>query len=261
MQQRLYFRRAGRPGAHRLGILAVLIAATGLWLVGCGGSSTPAADSSTPAAKSTLEGLSADEVLARAVTASSAAKSVHVKGGGTSDGQKIEIDLKFANGEGATGTFSIAGGVVTLVSKGTDIWFKGDEAFYKAFLGTDAPAGTAQLVAGKFIKASTTDPQIGPLANFADMKAFLTGTLKPDGTISRVDGTPVNGVATVGLKSSSDSGGTLLIADDGTDLPLQLLPGSGGSTGSLTFSEWGTAVELTPPPADEVVDLKALTGQ
>lgn len=236
--------------------VAAAIAATALSLIGCGSSSSsPATEGGTTApAKSALEGLSADEVLAKAKEATSTQSSVHVKGEGTSDGQPLNIDLRFVRGTGGGGTFGIGGGTVDIVAKGEDVWVKGDEAFYKAAIGPQYTDAVAAIIGGKFLKSTKSDPRLGALAGIVDIQGFLNDTLTPKGAISRVDGKPVDGVATVGLKSDE---GVLYVADDGSNLPLMIEQG-GNDTGSLRLSEWGATFEVTPPPADQVLDASVL---
>ena len=250
-----------RTTATRL-VLVATLAITVAWFTGCGGGDEPSNRPTTVAttASSALAGLSADEVLAKARDAARAATSVHAAGAGTSDGDALRIDLRLKAGDGGTGTIGVGGVTLEIVVKGQDLYFKADEDFFKNALGAAYTAQVAQLIDGKFLKGAISDPRFGDFANFADMRAFMESTLKPDGAITRVDGKPIGGIPTVGLNDKAADGGTMYVADDGTNLPLALEPGSsgGGTSGSITFSEWNATFDITPPPDDQVVDISKL---
>ncbi len=239
--------------------VAIALAGAGvLTFAGCGGSgSTPATPPPTTAAPATssLAGLTADEVLAKAKTTAQAAKSVHVKGELSDSGQSITIDLQLAGVARGSGTVTQNGGRIDLVRIGNDIYFKGDE---KALTQTVAQ-GNAQLVkliAGRYVKATVDTPGFSNFAGLLDLVEFVKGVMSPDGKISRIDGKPVAGIPTVGLKDDAKTGGFLYIADQGEPFPLLLEPASG--PGSVTMREWNADATITAPPADQVIDANAL---
>lgn len=247
--------------AKRMIVVAAL-AVIGVWLAGCGGGEEPAGGASTvaTAATSPLQGLSADQVLAKAKQAALAATSVHAAGAGTSGGDELQIDLRLKAGEGGSGTIGVDGATFEIVVKGQDLYFKTGEEFFKSTLGDAYTPDVAKLIVGKFLKGSVTDPRFSNFADLTDLNAFMKNTLKPEGAISRANGKPVGGVPTVALNDDAKDGGTLYIADDGTNLPLAIEPNAGdsGNSGSITFSEWNVAVSITPPPDNQVVDISKL---
>lgn len=249
-----------RPPLTRGGLLAIL-AAIAVATSGCGSSSTPGGDTTATQAKSSLEGLTADQVLAKAKEAALAQTSVHVKGGGTSSGDTVNIDIRLTKGEGGAGTFGFGQGAADFIAKGDFAWVKGDEAFYKSTLGDRYSADAGKLIAGKYIKIPKSAPQFADLAGLLDFERFLNNTLQPDGKITRVPGKPIGGVPTVGLNDDAQEGGVLYVADDGSNLPLALEPGGGGGdSGAINLTEWGATFQFTEPPADQVFDVSKLIG-
>lgn len=253
--------RMSRCSAVRAAVLMV-VASAAIALAGCGGGSsdggTSTATTSTPA-RASFDGLSAEQVLARATSAAGAAESVHVAGSGTSDGQELAVDLRISK-QGGTGTINIGGGRIELIVIGSDVYFKADEAFFKTALGDGYTPQIAALLAGRFLKGAATDARLADLAAFGSLDKFVADTLKPDGTISRVDGKTFDGTATVGVRDAgtdASNGGILYVADDGTDLPAAIEQG-GSDTGTLRLTEWNAPVKLTPPPSDQVVDISKL---
>lgn len=243
------FRTSGTLG-RRMCLFAVWVGV--LALVGCGGGDDGPASSSTTAAPVSLEGLSADEVLAKAKEAAQAAGSVRVKGAIAQGEESIDVDLKLAGVARGSGTVELDGGRIDLVRVGNDIYFKADE---KTLTDTVAQ-GNAQivaLIAGRYVKATVDTPGFSDFSELLDFVAFTKGALTPDGPITRVAGKPVGGVATVGLKQEA---GTLYVADDGPPYPLRLEPAPG--PGGVAMSEWGSEITIEVPPADQVIDVGAL---
>jgi hypothetical protein len=243
--------------------LAIAFAGAGvLVFVGCGGSgtkpatSTTATTATTATTKSSLEGLTADQVLAKTKAAAQSARSVRVKGEVTDSGQSISIDLKLAGVASGSGTVIQSGGRIDLVRVGNDIYFKADEKTLSKTLA-QGDAQVVKLIAGRYVKATVTTSGFDSFAGLLDLVEFVKGVLSPDGKVKRVDGKPVSGVATVGLKDTAATGGGILyVADAGEPFPLRIEPGSG--TGGVTMSDWNTDITITAPPADQVIDVSKL---
>jgi hypothetical protein len=231
---------------------------------GCGGgsettSATTTAATTSTASTSALAGLSADQVLAKSKAAATSAKSVHVVGQIVQSSGNTAFDLKLTDQPGATGTIELGGGKVEIVRIGGDVYFKADEKTLASGLGGNS-AELAKLVAGRYIKGPLTDPRLTGFTQLTSLKDFTANVLDPSGSISRVDGKPIDGVPTVGLRNDNkDNGGTLYVADEGEPFPLLIEALTGRSdTGNLRMKEWNADVTITPPPADQVIDLSKL---
>jgi hypothetical protein len=256
-------RRSGEGWRGRV-LLAAAAGAAVLalgWVAGCGGGSSGSGGSTaaTTAAASPLSGLSADEVLQRTRKAAAAADSVRVAGQVTTGNQTIKLDLGLQAGKGAAGTMDVGGGSVNLVVVGKDVYIKGNDAFYKGVLGSKWNDQVAKLLVGRYIKSTTDDPNFGPIALFTDMHGFLDGLLKPGGTVTRVPGRPVDGVATVGLKGGKPGNAAILLVSDAAEpLPLHLAPIAGPAGDEITLSNWNGTVDLATPTNDQVFDITKL---
>jgi len=240
--------------------VAIALAGAGvLTFAGCGGSGTKPATpppTTTAAATSSLAGLTADEVLAKTKAAAQSATSVRVKGDLSDSGQSIMIDLKLAGVARGSGTVVQDGGRIDLVRDGNDIYFKADEKTLSKTVA-QGDAQIVKLIAGRYIKATVTTPGFDSFAGLLDLVEFVKGVLSPDGKVSRVEGKPVSGVATVGLKdNAAQGGGVLYVADTGEPFPLRIEPASG--SGGVTMSDWNTNITITVPPADQVIDASKL---
>lgn len=235
-----------------IGTLTATVAATLLIATGCG------SNDSTRNATGGLDKLDATTILDRASSAASKQKSVHVIGKGTSDGEAVEIDMRFTRDVGGQGTFASGALRFEIVTTANDIYIKGGDAFYKQALGASYTANVSTLLAGKWIKAPKNDGRFGSLASITDMDGFLAQSLDPESDVTKADGKPIDGIPTVALRDGSGNGaGILYVANDGTDLPVSIQP-EGDDTGSLKMTEWGTAAAPAPPAADQVVDISQL---
>ncbi len=246
----------------RRALIAVLAGAA-LIVAGCGGSDSPTTDtaksggggSTTETAKEpteSLDGLTAEQVLEKARAAALGAKSVRLVGKGTEGGSALDLDVVVIDGKGAKGRVNTGGVDVSFIAAGDTVYLKlGPEAL-KQFGGEAA----ATLVGDKYLSGPSDDPRFASVKQFTDLKGLVTQLLTPNGTPKRVDGKDVDGTATVGLKSGSDSGGTLYIASEGTPYPLLVEQGS--DKGTVTFSDWDKDVTIDAPSDDESIDITKL---
>lgn len=229
-----------------------LCLATALLLTACGGSSGSSggggASSGGSAGKqaSQVQGLPADQVLAKAKQALASAKSVHftLKTTGGSDGD-ASFDMKLAAGQQATGTLGTSGQQIKLVRVGKTAYLSGSEQLLAALSQGKAPAG-------KWVKMSADTPGLEPLLEFTDLSNGMGTVLKPKGKLTL--GTPkaVDGKQTVALVDDDPKGGgTLYISAEGTPYPL-LIESSAGK-GTATFTEYDAPVTVTPPAASDVI--------
>lgn len=244
--------------------LIPLVAGAAL-LAGCT-TGTPNATTTPTSAGNGVAALSADEILAKAQAAFKAAKSVHVKGdfsesagtGATPSpstsaaaGLKASIDATVA-GKDYTGTFTTSGFTVQISRIGNDVYLKAPDAMWTSLV----PAGlqsTVALLKGKWVKFDASSPLLAGFSDFNDPSSLLSndnGFTK--GEVGSVDGKPA--IALVDKKNSSK----LWVSTEGEPVPLKRE--DPGSPNALLFTDYNKAVTLTPPPAAEVFDIKALMG-
>lgn len=236
---------------------AVVLAAV-LGLSACGGgSSAPTARSSPTPSTNGIEKLEAQAILDQATAAAKAASGAHVKGTISDNGDVLTLDMRYVAGKGAVGTLTNNGQTVNLLRIGTSAYLKGDAAFWTAL----ANAEVAKIVANKYVKVPATSKDFSDFAEFTDLGSLIA-TLKADGTISKIPGKPVSGVATVGLKDDDpENGGVLYIANVGKPYPLLIEPTKPATTGEgVAFDEWDRPTTLSEPPAAQVLDMSKLGG-
>jgi hypothetical protein len=180
---------------------------------------------------------------------------VRLQGSGTDSGQSVSLDMQYV-GDDSSGTFGILGGTAQSIAIAGTVYFKFDNALWKAVAPSDATQIEA-LVGGKWLKANSSDSQFADFVSLA-LRSFVTDQmLAPTGTLSLGAPKTVNGVACQGIvDSGSDGIGTLYVADDNSR-PIQIA--SGGAVGALNFSYAPATVPSAPAPAD-VLDVSALPG-
>ena len=249
--------RRACSGRGRIWRVRVAIAAVVLVGVGCGGGSTLAPTGpSTTSPVVELAGLSADQVLAATRAAANAARSVHAVGNVSQAGRRTTLDLRMrGNGDGY-GFIETTAGRIDVARVGRDLYFKADLATLTRVLGPDraTKAGT------RFVKVPVGDATFRSFRDLLDMHSLFHTLLAPRGALSRVDGTPVDGIATVGLRDADPkSGGVLYVAAAGPAYPLLLKPDdTKGVFVELRLSEWNADVDVTPPSAGQFVALHDL---
>ena len=237
----------------------VLLAVGALATAGCGGSGTPdAISSSTQKRTVDLAELPADQVLAAARAAAHAARSVHVMGDISRGGRRTTLDLRLRDGGDGRGSITTTGGRIDLVRTRRDLYFRADQATLTQVLGPDR----AREADGRFVKVAVGDATFRSLRDLLDMDTLFEALLFPKGTLSRVDGIPLGGVPTVGLRDEDPtSGGLLYVAASGSPYPLLLRPDdTGDGEFELRLGEWNADVQVARPPAGETVDVEALNN-
>lgn len=239
-------------------IAAVAIALVGGCSKSTSGSGTAGTgDAIKNAPDNGVAALAPAEILAKVQAALPKVSSVHISGGGVSDGQKVALDVKIKGTQGSAGTLSIPIGSDSTSSTikldfiviGKDAYIKGDDTFWKT-LAPSSPLSAAQLQ-GKWLKGSPDSERLKPLLTFGDLTSLSTELLKPDGKLTKGAAKDIHGTKTIGLVDSGANGGTLYISTQGEPLPVQISQDKGATT--IDFTDYGKPVELTAPPADQLV--------
>jgi hypothetical protein len=209
-------------------VLALLLALLG----GCGSSSSAGngAASKSPAA-----------IVAQAKAAAAGAASAHVAGAIVDQGKPIALDMQLVAGKGGKGRITLEGRSIDLIQVGHSVYINGSKAFYSHVAG----AAAAQLLEGKWLKASATASNFASLASLTNLGKLIDTALASHGTLALAGSKTVNGQQAVGVTDTS-KGGTLYVATTGAPYPLELVK-SGASGGRITFDRWNQAVTLTAP--------------
>jgi len=228
----------------RVPILALVLAA--VLLAGCGGSkqeAKPNGEASKPP----------NRVLADTKAAASSASSAHVSGHVVSDGSPLTLDLSIARGKGAKGSMSLDGRSFDLVRIGDTVYIQGSDEFYDHFAGS----AIAQLLHGKWIKASATKGRLAPLAALTDIDKLFAKIGASHGKLANDGKTTYKDQPVVAIRDTSDNS-KLYVAATGKPYPVALVGGKSGQTGTITFSDWNKPVSLTAPK--NAIDISQFGG-
>ncbi|WP_324274879.1 hypothetical protein [Blastococcus brunescens] len=217
----------------RIPRLTAVIAAT-LLLAACGGSP--------------LEGKTAEEIVTAAADVLEDAGSVHVSGAIDQDGQEGEVDLHL-QGEDATGTISLGGAEVELLSVDGTSYLKASPEFWASF---GMPEGMTTLFEDQWIVLP--GEAAGQFGDFtlAGIVEELRNPESPLGDEVRTDELDGEDVVVV----EQEDGSTLTVADDEKPYPLRM---TGDDTpDGITFSRFGETEDITVP--DDALDLEDMMG-
>jgi hypothetical protein len=235
----------------------VALVALGGLLAGCQNSADPAADAATataaPATQASsgpadngVAALTADQILDKAKGALKAAKSYHVSGTTTEDGEKTALDFE-VSGDDLLGKLTVGKASVELLSVGGARYIRPNEAFWALSMGNAKQAKQVATVVGKKWVSTKSDKSLDQLFDGFDADSLLD----PDGTLSKTAAKEIDGVPAIGLKDST--GGTLYVATVGEPYPLKIEDGDGG-----TFDKFGEKFTDIKAPAAAEVFAKAI---
>jgi hypothetical protein len=103
-------------------------------------------------------------------------KSVHIKGSGAQGGDTFSIDLAFENGQGATGSLGVGGGVLKVVAVNKAVYIQADAKAFAGFVGQSVPSSALSAIAGKWLKISSAEASSSsnPFGNFGGDFGNLT---------------------------------------------------------------------------------------
>jgi hypothetical protein len=230
-------------------VSAFALVLTAALLAGCGGGKN--GQTTTKANREASE--PAAQVLADAKAAATSASSTHVSGGINSSGTPITLDLVMARGKGAKGSMSTNGLKFDLVRIGNTAYIRGSDAFYRHFAG----AGVAQLLHGKWLKASIVKGRFRSLAPLTSIGLLFAGISAHHGKLVNKGATTYRGQNVVAIQDTSDNS-KLYVAATGTPYPVALVGGRGRQSGAITFDDWNDPVSLSAPK--DAIDISALGG-
>jgi hypothetical protein len=226
---------------------ALALIVTAALLAGCGSSHRSAAKANGVASKS------ATQVLAAAKTAVASASSVHVSGSIVSGGTPITVDLSMATGKGAKGSMTTSGLAFDIVAVGDVAYIKGSDEFLKHFAG----AAFAQLLHGKWLKASTKSGRFAQLAPLTNINVLFGDVASHHGKLANDGVKTYKGQKAVLIRDTSDNS-KLYVAATGKPYPVALMSGKAGQSGTVTFDDWNKPVSLSAPSG--AYDISKLGG-
>lgn len=224
-------------------------------------------------------GMTADAIAEKAVGVTKAANTVKVAGAGMSDGEHVSLEVTVTRQGNCSGKASVKGGTANILKADAKSYFmKGDEKFYRAMAKEDGtPKREAdamiEVLKGRWMKMPADAPSKSKkrhgkgssddmgqfcvlselVSGMDDDKADRTGLTKGADTV--VAGTPA---VTLTKKKSDGSAITMYVAKQGPAHLLKVVETGGDEPGTVTLSDYDKPVTITPPPADQIMDLEKL---
>jgi hypothetical protein len=192
------------------------------------------------------------EILASAKVLADDASSAHVFGSITSAGSPIALNL-YLHAKRGRGEISENGLPFELIRVADDVYIKGSNAFYRHIAGPTA----AQLLQGRWLKASATSGSLASVGSLTDLRQLVDATLTGHGALVKGPTTTVAGRRVIALTDPSE-GGTLYVATTGPPYPVEVTKG-GAAAGQILFDDWNDPVLVTPP-ADAIDITKLESG-
>jgi hypothetical protein len=198
---------------------------------------------------SPLDGKTGQQVAEAAAAALEEAGSVDLAGTMSTQGQEGEVDLHL-QGEDATGSITIAGTEIQLISVGGQVYVQAPTEFWASF---GLPAEAASQFEDQWVivpaEAGAAFAEFS-LAGFVEELRNPDGVVQEDVTEGEVDGEDV-------VIVEQEDGSSLKVANDDPSYPLELT-NNGDSTGTVTFSGFGETEDITAPA--DALDLAQLMG-
>lgn len=199
---------------------------------------------------SSVAGLSAAQILTKTQAAAKAAASVRMKGAVSDGADRMVLDVRVTK-NGGQGSITTSDGGMSVMVIGRTAYLKMSNKFWRSQTKSKAEADAiVGLIAGRWIRTSMTDKDLGNFALFASKAEFFDTLFEPTGTVRKTAPKSVDGVAAIGLR---DGDGTLWV-DTATARPVRLESGAD----ALSFSEYNQVTTPKAPPANQVIDGKAL---
>jgi hypothetical protein len=233
------------PAAIAVALLAVLAA-------GCGASSSSTSASASTAPASTappgnpLAGLSARQILTKAIADFKAASSVHIAGSERAAGQSFTMDLT-VGADGCTGTVGLGGqGSVVLLRIGGTLWMKPDDQFWKSVLAA-APADLP-AVEGKYVRLSPKGPATSSFGAFCYLSQLASQVSGGENQLVKGQTATIGGQPALQLKDTRQAGSAYV-----TISPTPEFLQTGDTGGHVDFTDYNAPLALTAPPASQTV--------
>jgi len=157
----------------------------------------------------------------------------------------MDLDLHLVRGQGGSASLHDATITVDFVRLGTDIWVRGNAAFW-----TQTASRAVATRVGHLWAHTTAAAESPVFGGFTDYSSFLDNVLSTTGSVSTAPGPAVGGVATIAVRDGSDPARFMYVQADGAPLVLRVV-----HEGTLDLSGWDVPVTITPPTGADVVEL------
>jgi hypothetical protein len=224
-------RHAGR-------LVAGVVAALAVVLVGCGTRGTSPQTAPRPVTNG-LEEHTAAQVAQAAATALKTAASVHVRGTFFTTNRTEKFDLRYEGGS-ASGTFTVSGTPIRVITAGDRAYLKAGKRGWAAMGNPDTPG----LPVNQWVRAGSARQTLAPFS-LAALASELASEQSAHGGTGTVRPSTLAGHKVVVV--TYPDGSKLYVANVATPYPLRF--DDAGAVGSRTFSQYGAAFHITVPPS------------
>ena len=228
-------------------------------LTGCGTLTKPA--DGKP--KGPFADLSGQEIVDKAVKATTGATSLTVKGDVPDGKDTIKLDMALDRRGECAGSMSMNGqGTVDLVKTGRTVYMKYDEAFLRA-QGKGEPASetdaVVEMLADRWAKTSATSSDAKDLASFCDLDSLLADFKDVHSAARKGAETTVDGVPAFTLTENDGKDRyTIYVATQGKPYLLKIENTSAKTPEVIAFSDYDQPVPAQAPKDKDIVDLDKL---
>ena len=217
--------------------------------------SRPSGESRTSAAPAPLAGLTADQIVQKALKDLAAASSVRITGQLPINQQgNVAIDLTDVAPASCQGTIALAsagasGPPTAAITKvdGT-AYVKLNQSYLK---NLHVPAGESAELNGKYIKSSSSST-IADLSHLCVLSTLVNAFTQGDTGFAKAGTVTVEGQPALALtQPNATDGGTVYVSDGATPVILSLQE-TGGPLAFLDFTDFNAPVTITAPPAADI---------
>jgi hypothetical protein len=186
-----------------------------------------------------LENQTAAQVAQAARTALKAAESVHIRGTFFTAHRTENFNLRY-QGRSASGTFTVNGAPIQVITVGNKAYLKADLRGWQAMGNPD----TTGLPVNQWMRVGSARQTLAPFS-LATLASELTAEESAHGGAGTVTHSVLAGHKVVVV--TYPDGSKLYVAAAGTAYPLRF--DDTGAVGSRTFSQYGAAFHITAPPS------------
>jgi hypothetical protein len=236
---------------HKSAALLIVVAVC----AGCGGGRpTPPRQSSVQPKAEVLK--QAAQVVADAKAAALSARSVHMTGRLRSAGGPMGVDVTYGP-TGAKGTVTLDGRRLDFVRKGSELYLRGSDSFWRKVGGP----GAVTVLHGRWIKVPPRRPDFRKMVRVTQLRPLLAHAFakKPQNwQIANVGVARYDGHRVIAIQDITGDGSRLYVAAAGKPYPLGVVTTVNDRSYSVTFRAWNRPVSVKAPK--NPLDLSKLIG-
>lgn len=260
---------------------ATCVAALMVGVSGCGGdggrksggdkhdsassSAGPVPQQSPPKPKGELDGLPAKEISDKAKKELQSASAVRIKldRDKSAAGPAMHAEYAMDKQGNCVGRISQDDAGFEMLKRGDEYWIKPDENFWRKNSGSSDPETASKLLSGHWFHGNSKEgdggpfKESGPVCQLDAMQQKLAKGDDDESADKFTKGAPtaLDGQQVVPVTITGKS--VINVAAEGKPYPVRIVSLKPGG-GTTAFSDWEKPVTVTPPPADQTLDVSKL---